>query len=71
MERKLGTKGKTQRQHFSVRGCYSGIRIGCAELADLLSELQGLLEDYAPAWYSEDLHRRIETALRSTTTRLK
>jgi hypothetical protein len=33
-------------------------------LTDLLSEVQDLLDEYAPAWYGEDLHNRIEAALR-------
>ena len=32
-------------------------------LVELLSELRNLLEDYAPAWYTEEQHRKIESAL--------
>lgn len=38
-------------------------------LTDLLSELQCLLEDYAPAWYNEDLHNRIDAAVRAAGPR--
>lgn len=38
-------------------------------LTELLLEVQGLLEEYAPAWYSEDLHNRIEAALRPVRAR--
>jgi len=38
-------------------------------VGDLLCELQGLLEEYAPAWYSEDLHNRIEAAVRAAGSR--
>jgi hypothetical protein len=34
-------------------------------LVELLSELRSLLEDYSPSWYTEDQHRRIESALHS------
>ena len=30
----------------------------------LLAEVYQLLNEYAPAWYSEDLHYRLEAALR-------
>lgn len=32
-------------------------------LVEVLSELRNLLEDYAPAWYTEEHHRRVELAL--------
>jgi len=32
-------------------------------LREVLSELQDLLEDYAPTWYTEEHHRRVESAL--------
>lgn len=32
-------------------------------LVELLSELNNLLEDYSPCWYTEEQHRRIESAL--------
>jgi hypothetical protein len=32
-------------------------------LREVLSELRDLLEDYAPAWYTEEHHRRVEAAL--------
>jgi len=31
---------------------------------EALAELYELLEEYAPVWYSEDLHHRAEAALR-------
>lgn len=31
---------------------------------ETLAELYELLEEYAPMWYSEDLHHRAEAALR-------
>jgi hypothetical protein len=31
---------------------------------DVFQEIYKLLEDYAPAWYSEELHGRTEAALR-------
>jgi hypothetical protein len=33
------------------------------EAAEVFAELFALLEDYAPTWYSEDLHNRAEAAL--------
>ena len=38
-------------------------------VTDLLCELQGLLEEYAPAWYSEDLHDRIQAAVGASGSR--
>ena len=32
-------------------------------LVELLSELRNLLEDYSPSWYTEDQHRKVESAL--------
>jgi len=32
-------------------------------LREVLSELRDLLEDYAPAWYTEEHHRKVESAL--------
>jgi hypothetical protein len=34
------------------------------EVRNLMHELHTLLEDYAPAWYSEQHHSRTELALR-------
>jgi hypothetical protein len=38
-------------------------------VTNLLIELQGLLEEYAPAWYSEDLHNRIQAAVGTAGSR--
>ena len=35
-----------------------------AAAVEALAELYELLEEYAPVWYSEDLHHRAEAALR-------
>lgn len=35
-------------------------------LVEVLSELRSLLEDYAPWWYTEEHHRRVESALHAT-----
>ena len=32
-------------------------------LAEVLSELRDLLEDYSPTWYTEEHQRRVESAL--------
>lgn len=37
--------------------------ISIAELADVYTEMFNLLEDYAPAWYTEELHRRAAAGL--------
>lgn len=34
-------------------------------LIEALSDLHSLLEEYAPAWYTEEHHRKAELALRS------
>jgi len=36
-----------------------------AHLVEILSELRDLLVDYAPAWYTEEHHQRVESALRA------
>jgi len=33
------------------------------QLLEVLSELRDLLEDYSPAWYTEEHHQRVESAL--------
>ena len=33
------------------------------EVTEVFAELFALLEDYGPAWYSEELHDRAEAAL--------
>jgi hypothetical protein len=35
-----------------------------AQLTDVLAELYDLLEQYAPFWYTEEQHERVESALR-------
>jgi hypothetical protein len=35
-----------------------------AAAVEALAELYELLEEYAPTWYSEELHHRAEAALR-------
>ena len=34
-------------------------------LVDILSELRNLLEEYSPSWYTEEHHRKVESALHS------
>jgi hypothetical protein len=36
------------------------------ELLDALSDLYGLLEDYAPSWYTQEYRERAEGALHLT-----
>lgn len=38
-----------------------------SKLTDALGELYGLLEEYAPAWYTESHHERAKFALRLVT----
>ena len=33
------------------------------QLLQVLSELHDLLEDYSPTWYTEEHHRKVESAL--------
>jgi len=37
-----------------------------SDSAEVITELYRLLEGYAPVWYTEQLHLRLESALRST-----
>jgi len=39
-------------------------KVQLARATDALAELYQLLEDYAPAWYSEHHHKKAESALR-------
>jgi len=36
---------------------------GGRSLAEVLSELRNLLDDYSPAWYTEEHQKRVESAL--------
>jgi hypothetical protein len=40
------------------------LRIELAGVAEVLRELFNLLEQYAPAWYTEEHHNRVVAALR-------
>jgi hypothetical protein len=40
-----------------------------ARAADVLAELYKLLEEYGPAWYTEQYHSRAESALRLLNSR--
>ena len=33
------------------------------QLAEVLCELRDLLDDYAPAWYSQEQHSRVESVI--------
>ena len=43
----------------------SEMSLPLTQLTDALAELYGLLEGYAPTWYTFDHHERAESALRS------
>ena len=43
----------------------SEMKLQLTQLAEALAELYGLLEGYAPTWYTFDHHERAESALRS------
>ena len=43
----------------------SEMRLHLTQLAEALAELYGLLEGYAPTWYTLHHHERAESALRS------
>jgi len=43
----------------------SEMTLQLTQLADALAELYGLLEGYAPTWYTLHHHKRAESALRS------
>jgi hypothetical protein len=49
------------RQHSSE---VPDAKVQLARATDALAELYQLLEDYAPAWYSERHHKKAESALR-------
>jgi len=64
-ERKASHNSSASRSVVAAASAESDVRT----LTDLLSELQGLLEDYSPAWYGEDLHERIDAALHTARSR--
>lgn len=35
------------------------------QLIEVLSLLHGLLEEYAPSWYTQELHQKAEAALKA------
>jgi hypothetical protein len=41
------------------------LNIERTKAVDTLTELVKLLEDYAPTWYTEEIHERAEAALRT------
>jgi hypothetical protein len=41
------------------------LNIERTKAVDILTELVKLLEDYAPTWYTEEIHERAEAALRT------
>jgi|SRR5271167_2790027 len=43
----------------------SGLQPEQEKAIDVFREIYGMLEDYAPAWYSEELHERAKRALRA------
>ncbi len=43
----------------------SDMRLQLTQLAEALAESFGLLEGYAPTWYTFDHHERAESALQS------
>jgi len=64
-ERKTKNTAGSSRLAIAASACESDVHA----MVDLLSELHVLLEEYAPAWYGQDLHDRIDGALRSAGTR--
>ena len=38
-------------------------------IADVLGELYNLLEQYAPSWYTQELHEKVKTALQEAESR--
>jgi hypothetical protein len=56
---------QTQAATKSATPAGEGIALGVLErTSDVLAELHGLLESYAPMWFTEEQHERVETALR-------
>jgi hypothetical protein len=54
---------------FSSEHDEYGTPSGRRRLVDILSELRNLLEEYSPSWYTEEHHRKVESALHSSKKR--
>ena len=49
-----------------LSACGSPVSQAETDCAEIIAELHQLLEGYAPVWYTEQLHMRMEKALRAT-----
>ena len=66
--------GSTEQRalHSKAASSFSSVHDECdtsskrTRLAEALSELHSLLEEYSPSWYTEEHHRKAESALHST-----
>jgi hypothetical protein len=58
--RKLRTEAKVKLSSLRRHNDHKSER---TRLIEALSDLHNLLEEYAPAWYTEEHHRRAESAL--------
>jgi hypothetical protein len=56
-----GSRSRTARP---IQGYVTQLESQRAKLGEALRELYDLLEEYAPAWYTEDQHNRAKSALR-------
>ena len=54
---------RTERS-FQLAEPESGMEVDRVRLLDALEELHRLLEEYAPAWYTQEHHEKAEAALR-------
>ena len=60
------TLHKNAASRFSSTDNESNTSLDRTDLIEVLSELRNLLEDYSPAWYTEEHQRKLESAVHST-----
>ena len=67
----MGSNGNVMSQAKSggVSASRSQRDIERSRLADALSDLHDLLEQYGPAWYTEEHHEKAESALHAVRER--
>ena len=61
--------GRISASQFKAGGRHSDVERDPELLADALTDLYDLLEQYAPSWYTEEHHEKAEAALHSKKKR--
>jgi hypothetical protein len=61
-----GSHAVRERASTHSSQCQDKSAIERTRLIEALSDLHNLLEEYAPAWYTEEHHRKAESALHAS-----